>query len=223
MYTLRVSHDWALRVQAIRDAVTEDTNLIRFDNGFYRVCRGDAGGFQLQLLPREGARGIVLDMRYRDLYVTRINGRPFETYAQTLDRLRVQPMALDSALLSLPDATGSTLFELQSLIVLCVAESLRNDHMATTIGQVIRTSTTGLVGAPTRLPMAELLDEAHLWGQTSEALFKAMSAAAREIVLKPRAQLKPLQRHFSERIDLSSVEARLQPLARTVKVLKRPG
>jgi hypothetical protein len=64
---------------------------------------------------------------------------------------------------------------------------------------------------------------AHLWGQASEAVFGAMSPAARDIALRPRAQLTPLQRRFSERVDLSRVEGRLQALAREVKVLKRPG
>ncbi|HSW08556.1 MAG TPA: hypothetical protein VLK61_28585, partial [Aquabacterium sp.] len=82
---------------------------------------------------------------------------------------------------------------------------------------------TGLLGVPPRLPVAELLREAHAWGQTSEAIFRALSPAAREIVLKPRAQLSPAQRQFSERVDTARVDGALRDYVRSIKVLKRPG
>jgi hypothetical protein len=223
MFTLRVSHDWASQIQLIRDAVTEDSNLIRFDNAFYRVCRAGERRFELQVLPRNGSRSVRLVMRERDLYVLTVNGRSIEQYAKTLDQLRGEPMALDNAVFELCKAAPARPFELTTLVVFCVAESLRNDHIATIIGQVIRTSTTGLIGAPSALPLAQLRPAAHLWGQAAEAVFNALSPAARDIALKPRALLTPLQRHFSERVDLARIEPRLQPLAREIKVLKRPG
>lgn len=228
MFTLRVSHDWAAQIQQIRDAVTEDSNLIRFDNAFYRVCRGGEQRFDLLVQPRTGggagsSRGVRMTLRERDLYVLQVNGRLIEQYAKTLDRLRGEPMSLDNALHELAKPAPERVFELNTLVVFCVAESLRNDHIATTIGQVIRTSTTGLIGAPTMLPIAPMRAAAHLWGQASEAIFQALSPAARDIALRPRAQLTPLQRRFSERVDLARVDSRLQALAREVKVLKRPG
>ena len=226
MFTLRVSHDWAAQIQQIRDAVTEDSNLIRFDNAFYRVCRGGAQTFDLLVQPRNGghgSRGVRMTLRERDLYVLHVNGRLIEQYAKTLDRLRGEPMSLDNALYELAKPAPERVFELNTLVVFCVAESLRNDHIATTIGQVIRTSTTGLIGAPTMLPIVQMRAAAHLWGQASEAIFNALSPAARDIALRPRAQLTPLQRRFSERVDLGRVDGRLQALAREVKVLKRPG
>lgn len=223
MFTLRVSHDWASQIQQVRDAVTEDSNLIRFDNAFYRVCRAGERCVDLQVLPRSGGRGVRLSLRERDLYVLQVNGRVIEQYAKTLDQLRGEPMSLDNALHELGKTMPTRVFELNTLVVFCVAESLRNDHIATTIGQVIRTSTTGLVGAPTQLPLAQMRTDAHLWGQASEALFEAMSPAARDIALRPRIQLTPLQRRFSERVDLARVDCRLQALARQIKVLKRPG
>jgi len=223
MFTLRVAPDWAEQIRKIRDAVTEDTNLIRFDNGFYRVCRAGDAMFQIRVLPGvDGARGVELQLRERDLYVMRIDGRPFETYAATLDQRRLQAPTLDDALIKLPRAAGAELFEAQSLVVLCVAESLRNDHIATRIGQLVRKVTTGLVGAPVHLPVSELLTEVRVWGQASEAVFAALSSTARGIALKRRVELTPLQRHFSERVDLARVSAALQPWARAVKVLKRP-
>ena len=223
MFTLRVSHDWAAQIQQIRDAVTEDSNLIRFDNAFYRVCRGGDQTFELLVLARNGGRGVRMTLRERDLYVLHVYGRLIEQYAKTLDRLRGEPMSLDNALHELAKPAPERVFELNTLVVFCVAESLRNDHIATTIGQVIRTSTTGLIGAPTVLPIVQMRAAAHLWGQASEAIFQALSPAARDIALRPRAQLTPLQRRFSERVDLGRVDSRLQALAREVKVLKRPG
>ena len=223
MFTLRVSHDWAAQIQQIRDAVTEDSNLIRFDNAFYRVCRGGEQSFDLLVQARNGGRGVRMTLRERDLYVLHVNGRLIEQYAKTLDRLRGEPMSLDNALHELAKPAPERVFELNTLVVFCVAESLRNDHIATTIGQVIRTSTTGLIGAPTVLPIVQMRAAAHLWGQASEAIFQALSPAARDIALRPRAQLTPLQRRFSERVDLARVDSRLQALAREVKVLKRPG
>jgi hypothetical protein len=225
MFTLRVSHDWASQIQQIRDTVTEDSNLIRFDNAFYRVCRAGEQCFDLLVQPRSGGsggRGVRMTLRERDLYVLHVNGRLIEQYAKTLDRLRGEPMSLDNALYELAKPTPERVFELNTLVVFCVAESLRNDHIATLIGQVIRTSTTGLIGAPTMLPIVQMRAAAHLWGQASEAIFQAMSPAARDIALRPRAQLTPLQRRFSERVDLSRVDSRLATLVREVKVLKRP-
>jgi hypothetical protein len=223
MFTLRVSHDWAAQIQQIRDAVTEDSNLIRFDNAFYRVCRGGEQTIDLLVHARNGGRGVRMTLRERDLYVLHVNGRLIEQYAKTLDRLRGEPMSLDNALHELAKPAPERVFELNTLVVFCVAESLRNDHIATTIGQVIRTSTTGLIGAPTMLPIVQMRAAAHLWGQASEAIFQALSPAARDIALRPRAQLTPLQRRFSERVDLARVDSRLQALAREVKVLKRPS
>lgn len=222
MFTLRASPDWAEQVRKIRDAVTEDSNLIRFDNGFYRVCRVGDGTFQIRLLPAHGNEGVELQLRESDLYVTRIAGQPFVRYASTLNERQLQGTTLDAALTRLRGAVGDARFEAQSLIVLCVAESLRNDQLATRIGQLARTVHGGLIGAPARLPVRDLLDEAHVWGRTSEAIFKAISSTARGIALKRRSELTPLQRHFSERVDLSKVEPDLQGWARSVKVLKRP-
>ena len=39
MFLLRIAEDWSSRIRDIRDANTDDTNLIRFDNAHYRLCR----------------------------------------------------------------------------------------------------------------------------------------------------------------------------------------
>jgi hypothetical protein len=223
MFILRACPAWAEQIQQIRHALTEDSPAIRFDNDFYRVCRAEGGCSELLLLPREGDRGQRLSLRERDLQVLQINGRPVEHDAHALDRLLGEPLSLDNALLELAEPAPARVVELHMLVAFCVVESLRNDRIATTIGQVIRTSPTGPVGAPTGLPLEALRDAAPLWDEASEALFQAMSPAARDIALRSRAQRTPLQRRFSERVDLTRVDARLQAVAREIKVLKRPG
>lgn len=229
MYQLRIAHDWATQIQSIRNHITEDTNLIRFDNSFYRICRANADKFHIHLQPSQGhARGVNLVLRERDLYVMTINERPFEQYAKTLNMRAPQAQGLDHAILQLDQATGRELFELQSLIVLCVAESLRNDHIATRVEQMIRTTlidtkNRGLIGGLSALPVPDLLQEAHAWGDTSEAIYQAISPQAQSIVLRPRAGLSGAERQFSERVDVARLPAALNQYAYGIKVLKRPA
>src|SRR3954447_26885356 len=75
MFTLRVAPDWAEQIRKIREAVTEDSHLIRPDNGFYRVCHAGDASFQVRVLPGSGAKGIELRLRECDLEVTHVDGR----------------------------------------------------------------------------------------------------------------------------------------------------
>ena len=224
MHILRVSHDWAFQIKVIRDATTEDTNLIRFGNLFYRICRPGLGSFSVDLQPSVASRRSVhLTVRVSDLYVTHINGQAFETYAATLDLIRPQGSALDSAVMILAgNAADDDLFRKKSLVVLAVAESLRNDHIATQIGEVLSVATLNLIGPKPQLPIAEMLCDARDWGKTSEAIYQALSPRAREIVLKPRSELTPEDREFSEMVDLSPIAPGRRALARALAVIKRP-
>ncbi|MDH0868323.1 hypothetical protein [Mitsuaria sp. GD03876] len=226
MHLLRINADWARQIAVLRDAVTEDTHLIRFDNGFYRICRPGNGRFQVRLLPgddKDGtASGVQLTLQENDLYVADIDGKPFERYASTLDQLQPDAGGLNGAVRRLPETHGVPRFKLQSLIVFCIAESLRSDHIATAVGQMIQSSTTGLLGVAPTLPTPRLLEQARCWGQASNAVHEALSPEARAIVVKRRTELTPQQRQFSERVDMGRIEAALREPARAVKVLKRP-
>ena len=101
-------------------------------------------------------------------------------------------------------------------------ESLRSDHIATAVGQMIAT-TQGLLGVPSNLAIFQFLPLARAWGQTSDAIHRALSRTAQEIVSKPRSALTPQQRSFSERVDLSRVDPGLQAYAKSIRALKRPG
>jgi len=163
-------------------------------------------------------------LRESDLELTHIDGGPFEPGAARLDPRRLQAPALDEALLALPRAraTGQARSEAQSLLVLCVSGSLRSDALAAKVGQLLRVVTTGLPGASAKVPAGELLQEARAWGPACESIFNAITSTARGIALKRRSELTPLQRHFSERVELAKVEPGLQASVRSIMVLKRP-
>lgn len=220
MFTLRMAPDWAEQVRKVREAVTEETHLIRPDHAFYRVCRAGDASFQLRLRPCSGARGVELRLRESDLAVTHIDGAPFEAGAVRIDPRR--PQALDEALLALQRGASPQRVEAQSLLGLCVAGSLRSDALAAKIGQLLRVVATGLPGTSAQWPVGELLQEARAWGPASESIFSAITSTARGIALKRRSELTPLQRHFSERVELAKVEPGLQAAARSITVLKRP-
>jgi hypothetical protein len=179
MFLLRIAEDWSSQISRIRNANTDETHLIRFDNTYYRRCRPGPETFSVQVAPGTGRvdEGITLTLRVRDLYVTHIGPRRFGRYASTLDRLAPQALTLDQAVHELPTAKGERLFELQSMLVFWVAESLRNDLIATAVGQMIG-ATMGnpiLRGPTAHLPIRDYLPDARAWGQTSDALFQALS------------------------------------------------
>ena len=224
MFFVDIGPNWEAQIAAVRDANTDDTNLIRFDNTFYRVCRMGAGTVDVMLRARPGSAspGVALTIQASDLYVTQIGGRAFGRYASTVDRMRPQALGIESAAQSLGRSQGSELFEMQSLVVLCLAESLRSDHVATIVGQTIRATTTGLLGAPTRLPIAEMLLIAHAWGQTSDAVFRALSPDARSAMAQSRLSNSAIPPSGGERVDLAKIDPALREFAKKVKVLKRP-
>lgn len=217
-----VGSDWERQVQAVRDAVTDDTNLIRFDNGFYRICRDTDAPFTLRVANGHSSAALRLTVRSSDLYVTHIQGQPFETYNLMLDtKSQSTGGALAAAVDALAKGPDPKRFMAQSLLVLCVAESLRNDHVATDIGQWLRVS-TGLIGISRELPVKGLLDEAHAWGRTSDAVLAATGDVARKATLKAQARREGQERKAWERVNLELVPSALQAYANRVKVLKRP-
>jgi len=225
MFTLRIDPTWARQIAAIRDANSDDSNLIRFDNAFYRVCRAAPAQIHIQLVPEGGAPSDAVDllMGTQDFYVALIGGQPFGRYASTIDSVQVDAATLNNAIREVRAAVGTRRFEMQSLLVFCVAESIRSDLIATQIESTIRASLGRLIGAPVKLPIASMLLQARAWGQSSDAVWAALSPAARAIYAKAPALRTPEERRFSERINENAVDPALRATARGVKVLKRPG
>ncbi len=224
MYQLRFDPTWSHQISAIRDANSEDSNLIRFDNAFYRVCRAGSAQITVQLLPDGGGagNGLPLQVGTQDFYVSVIGGQPFGRYASTLDALQIDAPTLNNAIREVRNATGTRRFELQSLIVFCVAESIRSDQIAGRIESTIRASMGRLLGVAPRLSVATMLPQARAWGQSSDAVWAAVSPEARAIFSKPITARTPTERRFSERVNENAVDPALKLTARGVKVLKRP-
>ncbi|SDW63065.1 hypothetical protein [Nitrosomonas communis] len=225
MFTLRVSPDWATQIAAIRNEVSEDTNLIRFDNNFYRICRDDPGSFFVKVLPFNGQRDKGIELRFllNNFYITHVGSRPFERYASNIDLSLPSAHTLDNFIYDLSSNQKIRSFEIQSLIVFCVAESLRYDYIATTVGHMISATLTNLKGVPGYLTMSKLFPLVHAWGQTSDAILSSLSPQAKSIVLRSRNVLPSSESQFWERVDLSKIPQSLQGHARIIKVLKRPG
>ena len=186
MFLLRIAENWSSRISEIRDVKTDETHLIRFDNTFYRLCRPGPETFSVEVVPGTGRvnDGITLTLRVRDLYVTHIGTRLFGRYASTIDRLVPQALSLDQAVHELPTAQGDRLFEWQSMLVFCVAESLRNDLIATAVGQMIG-ATRGdplLRGPAVHLPMGHHLPVARAPGG------KPATPSSRRCLPRPRGR-----------------------------------
>ena len=224
MYQLRFDTSWSHQISAIRDANSEDTNLIRFDNAFYRVCRAGATQITLQLHPDGSVAPDPLTMQLgaRDFYVSLIGGQPFDRYASTLDTLQLDYATLNSAIREVRSAVGTRRFELQSLIVFCVAESIRSDQIALKIESTIRASLGRLLGVAPRLSVGTMLPQARAWGQSSDAVWAALSPEARALSSKPLAARTPTERQFSERVNEDALDPALKMTARGTKGLKRP-
>ena len=225
MYPLSIDSTWHTRIAAIRDANSDDTNIIRFDNAFYRVCRPGNAPFTVQLSPYGGNSSdvLVLTIGSQDFYVAQIAGRAFGRYASTIDRIEIDAGAVNNAVREVKSATGTRLFELQSMLVFCVAESIRSDSIATQIAQTIRASTGTLLGASPRIAIRQMLPQARAWGQSSDAVWAALSPEVRTAFSKPLAARTPTERRLSERVNEQAVDSALVLTARGVKVLKRPN
>jgi hypothetical protein len=225
MFQLRIDPSWPEKIAAIRDATTEDTNLIRFDNGFYRVCRAAPSNVTVNLMPSDGQVKNQLPMVIgtKDFYVSEIGGHPFDRYSSKIDLLHPSAGSLENALLEVRTATGERLFQLRTLLVFCVAESIRSDMIAIRIGQMIAASRGQLLGAPTQLKVSDYLPQVRNWGQASDAVWGAISPEAKRIFSKLRGTLTPAERQFSERVNENAVAGEFKMFARAVKVLKRPA
>ena len=107
----------------------------------------------VQLVPEGGsaADALTLQMGTLDFYVSLIGGQAFTRYASTIDTMQIDAATLNNAIRSVRTATGSQRFELQSLLVFCVAESIRSQVEHTSIirdQQVLRaTISIGIISS----------------------------------------------------------------------------
>jgi len=224
MHSLEIGPDWAQAIAEIRDAHTQDTNLIRFDNVCYRVCEHDPGTFGVMLEAPSSKVRLPLSISAQDLYVTHVGGTPFGRYPSTIDTLKTQSPGIVGALHDVANGnvSGEHAFLLRGLLVFCVAESIRSDHIAHAVGDIMKTGLRKVQGTPEALEVAKYVDLAHTWGNSSDAIVSALSREGQEAVTKPISQLTAAQRWHTERVDLTKIPPQFQDFAKQVKVLKRP-
>jgi len=98
-------------------------------------------------------------------------------------------------------ARGDNVFFLRSLIVFCVAESIRNDQFATILGQCFRAGQMYIGGVENALSIAPWWDLSHQWGKTSDAIH----------------QLNTLKH---QHVDIRRIPPQLHECAKTIRVLK---
>jgi hypothetical protein len=210
MHQLTVGPAWSTQISQIRNAHSEDTNLIRFGNNFYRLCRDTNDSFLVSLFPSDNplARPLEFEMREKDFYINELAGAPIVNYAATFDAASVSAGTLDSAIYDLVGnkVNGVRAFTLRTLIVFCVAESIRNDHLATALEQTMRASQMHIGGVDKQLMVEPWWNLSHQWGQACDAIHQQF----------------PVQSPKDTRyIDLSKIPPHLRRCAATTKVLKQ--
>lgn len=226
MQMLQVGPDWARQIAAIRDAHTDDTNLVRFGNNFYRVCRSDGHRFDVGVMPSNGmpSDALRLTLDSRDLYVNTIGGHAMGRYPSTFDLKQPGAGNLDDALHTLikGSVASEKAFMMRSLVVFCVAESIRNDHLATDLQLAFSASRGQILGVATALDLQAWRAIAHQWGQACEAIFASLSPAMLDILRRGRGALTSEQRRHSEYVDIARLPPRFRRAVQTFKVLIRP-
>ena len=62
MHELVIRPDWAQQIGQLRERLTEDTNIIRWGNSFYRCCRNGAP-VTLRVATPDGSMALPLQLR----------------------------------------------------------------------------------------------------------------------------------------------------------------
>jgi hypothetical protein len=70
VHELVICPDWAEQIGQLRERLTEDTNIIRRVNNFYRCCRN---GPSVALRVAAPERSVALQLRPSDLYITQVD------------------------------------------------------------------------------------------------------------------------------------------------------
>ncbi len=223
MHDLVIRHDWAQQIGRLRCALTEDTNIIRWGNNFYRCCRGGPP-VALRVLTPDGQRALSLQLRPSDLYITRMGAATdMGRYGSLTGELSVSAWKLDHAVSSLAAGTvhGDEAFGLRSLVVFCVAEALRFDSLAHEVGFALRTM--DVAGGTKAMSLARWWPTVHAWGQACEAVWAGLDAELRRASLLPAASRTGDDRSRSARASYERMSGALLEAAKGAAVLKLPA
>ncbi len=223
MDELVIRPDWAQQIGQLRERLTEDTNIIRWGNGFYRCCRsGPPVGLRLAVSDRSVT--LPLQLRLNDLYITQVgSATEMGRYGSLTGELSVSAPKLDHAVRSLAGGTvhGDEAFGLRSLVVFCVAEALRFDSLAHEVGFALRM--VDVAGGARAMPLGRWWPTVHAWGQACDAVWSGLDAELRRASLLLAAVRNGQDRTRSARATYERMSGTVLEAAKAAAVLKRPS
>ncbi|MEJ8826796.1 hypothetical protein WKW80_33135 [Variovorax humicola] len=222
MHELVIRPDWAQQIGQVRASLTEDTNIIRWGNTFYRCCRSGAP-VALRVVTPDRTVALSLEMRPNDLYITRVGlATEMGRYGSLTSELFVSAPKFEHAVRSLAAGSvhGDQAFGLRSLVVFCVAEALRFDSLAHDVGFALLS--VNVAGGARAMPLGHWWPTVHAWGQACDAVWAELDVDLRRASLLPAALRKGQDRTRSARATYSRMSADLLNAARGAAVLKLP-
>ena len=246
MYDLQFGATWSDQLATIRDAVTEDSGLLRADGVPYRVCRDDPSSFKVKLMPASPMSrndSIELEFGINDLYCRNVGPHAkVERYPSGIQDIHDFNGQLKTprniALLEAyirdvpvnPDIEDR--FAKQMLLVMVVAESLRFERMANDVLNIARAGSLVSGEKPTlALNIGAWKQYYDYWGDASRAIWDKAPAASRAPFepVDPKARKpawngpKSTAKPRAEKIELDpSNRQEVLDASRTLRVIKRP-
>lgn len=223
MHELVIRPDWALQIGQLRERLTEDTNIGRWGNNYYRCCRNDPP-VALRVAVADRSVALPLQMRPSDLYITQVGlSTEMGRYGSLTGDLSVSAPKLEHAVRGLAAGTvhGEEAFGLRSLVVFCVAEALRFDTLAHDVGFAFRT--VDVAGGTKAMPLERWWPAVHAWGQACDAVWAGLDADLRRASLLKQSERRGSDRTRSGRASYERMNGALLEAARGAAVLKRPA
>ncbi len=223
MHELVIRPDWAQQIGQLRVRLTEDTNIVRWGNNFYRCCRSGPP-VALRLATSDRSVVLPLQLRPQDLYITQLgSATQMGRYGSLAGELSVSAPKLEHAVRSLAGGTvhGDEAFGLRSLVVFCVAEALRFDSLAHDVGFALHTM--GVAGGPRAMPLGRWWPTVHAWGQACDAVWAGLDVDLRRASLQPAATRAGGDRTLSGRATYERLSGAVLDAAKGAAVLKLPA
>lgn len=220
-HSLQVGGSWAQHIAAIRDAHSEDTNLIRFDNTFYRYAR-PGPPIEIGVVTRDGTAEARLIVDPTTFYMTPLTGQRVENYEPDLVDKTLSDESIDNAIHGI--AKNSATQTVRSLLIFAVAESIRFDQLATEINTCFLADAGQLITSRLRNPDGSIakgmkigawLRMVRCWGQASKAALAGVPPALRDDLERRRRRGA-----ISERLDATG-DAELDQCLHRMKLINR--
>lgn len=223
MHELVIRPDWAQQISQLRERLTEDTNVIRWGNNFYRCCRSGPP-VTLHVATADRSVALSLQLRPSDLYIIQVGlATEMGRHGSLTGELAVSAPKFEHAVRSLckGGVHGDEAFGLRSLVVFCVAESLRFDSLAHDVGFALRT--VDVAGGTKAMSLGRWWATVHAWGQACDAIWAEMDVELRRASLLPATARNGPQRTQSGRAHYERMSGAVLDAAKGAAVLKRPA